>query len=62
MSREALAQKLDQQLHRPERVRAWTYEFDPAALELLRRAIEHAGARRRKPREPRPLAPNPRAV
>jgi DNA-binding transcriptional regulator YhcF (GntR family) len=49
MSREALAQKLDERLHRPERVRAWTYEFDPAALELLRRAIEHAGASRRKP-------------
>jgi DNA-binding transcriptional regulator YhcF (GntR family) len=49
MSREALAQKLDQRLHRPERVRAWTYEFDPAALELLRRGIEHAGASRRKP-------------
>jgi GntR family transcriptional regulator len=49
MSREALAQKLDQRLHRPERVRAWTYEFDPAALELLRRAIEHASASRRKP-------------
>ena len=49
MSREALAQKLDQRLHRPERVRAWTYDFDPAALELLRRAIEHAGASRSKP-------------
>jgi DNA-binding transcriptional regulator YhcF (GntR family) len=49
MSREALAQKLDQRLHRPERVRAWTYEFDPAALELLRRAIEHASASRRVP-------------
>jgi len=49
MSREALAQKLDQKLHRPERVRAWTYDFDPAALELLRRAIEHAGASRRSP-------------
>ena len=46
MSREALAQKLDQKLHRPERVRAWTYEFDPAALELLRRAHR---ARRRRP-------------
>ena len=46
MSREALAQKLDQRLHRPERVRPWTYEFDPAALELLRRAIEHAAANR----------------
>jgi DNA-binding transcriptional regulator YhcF (GntR family) len=49
MSREALAQKLEQKLHRPERIRAWTYEFDPAALELLRRAIEHVGASRRKP-------------
>jgi GntR family transcriptional regulator len=47
MSREALAQKLDQRLHRPERVRPWTYEFDPAGLELLRRAIEHANASRR---------------
>jgi DNA-binding transcriptional regulator YhcF (GntR family) len=41
MSREALAHKLDQKLHRPERVRPWTYEFDPAGLEILRRAIEH---------------------
>jgi GntR family transcriptional regulator len=49
MSREALAQGLDQRLHRPERVRAWTYEFDPAALELLRRGIEHAVAGREKP-------------
>ena len=49
MSREALAQKLDQRLHRPERVRAWTYDFDPAALELLRRGIEHASASRRVP-------------
>jgi GntR family transcriptional regulator len=49
MSREALAQELDQRLHRPERVRAWTYDFDPAALELLRRAIEHAASSRRKP-------------
>jgi GntR family transcriptional regulator len=46
MSREALAQRLDQRLHRPERIRPWTYEFDPAALELLRRAVEHAAANR----------------
>jgi DNA-binding transcriptional regulator YhcF (GntR family) len=46
MSREALAQKLDQKLQRQERVRPWTYEFDPAALELLRRAIERAVANR----------------
>ena len=61
MSREALAQKLDQKLHRPERVRAWTYDFDPAALELLRRAIEHAGASRRKPAR-EAARPEPAAV
>jgi hypothetical protein len=48
MSREALVQKLDQQLHRPERVRPWTYEFDPAGIELLRRAIAHIAAARRE--------------
>ena len=31
---------------RPERVRSWTYEFDPSGLELLRRAIEHVAAQR----------------
>ncbi len=42
MSREALAQGLDSGLEHPERVRPWTYEFDPAAIEHLRRAIERA--------------------
>ena len=46
MSREALAEGLDQRLERPERIRPWTYEFDPAGLEILRRAIEHAAATR----------------
>ncbi len=46
MSREALAEGLDAGLDRPDRVRPWTYEFDPAALEHLRRAIEHAIAGR----------------
>jgi len=41
MSREALANGLDARLSRPERVRPWTYEFDPAGLEHLRRAVEH---------------------
>ena len=50
MSREALAAGLDKQLHRPERVRPWTYEFDPAGLEILRRAIEHVVAARPEPR------------
>ena len=61
MSREALAQGLDKRLHRTERVRPWTYEFDPAGLELLRRAIEHAGSGRRRPaaREPAPVEAAP---
>lgn len=46
MSREALSEGLDHQLSRPERVRRWTYEFDPAGLEILRRAIDHAAAER----------------
>jgi GntR family transcriptional regulator len=46
MSREALARGLDQNLEHPERVRPWTYEFDPAAIEHLRRAIEHVVAAR----------------
>ena len=46
MSREALAAGLDQQMHHEERIRQWSYEFDPAGLELLRRAIEHVAAER----------------
>ena len=46
MSREALAAGLDRRLSNPDRVRSWTYEFDPSGLELLRRAIEHAAAGR----------------
>jgi hypothetical protein len=46
MSREALAAGLDGRLSRPERIRPWTYEFDPSGLELLRRAIEHVAAER----------------
>ena len=49
MSREALAQKLDQRMHRPERIRPWTYEFDPAGLELLRQKVENVAASRREP-------------
>ena len=50
MSREALASGLDRRLSNPDRVRSWTYEFDPSGLELLRRAIEHVAAER--PTEP----------
>ena len=46
MSREALAAGLEKRFSRPERIRPWTYEFDPSGLELLRRAIEHAVAAR----------------
>jgi DNA-binding transcriptional regulator YhcF (GntR family) len=46
MSREALAAGLDRTFSRPERIRPWTYDFDPSGLELLRRAIEHAAAGR----------------
>jgi DNA-binding transcriptional regulator YhcF (GntR family) len=41
MSREALAAGLDRSFSRPDRIRPWTYDFDPSGLELLRRAIEH---------------------
>src|SRR5207247_138873 len=41
LSREALAAGLDHTFTRPERIRPWTYDFDPSGLELLRRAIEH---------------------
>ena len=41
MSREALAAGLDSSFSRPDRIRPWTYDFDPSGLELLRRAVEH---------------------
>jgi DNA-binding transcriptional regulator YhcF (GntR family) len=46
MSREALAAGLEARFSRRERIRPWTYEFDPAGLELLRRAIDHVHATR----------------
>ena len=50
LSREAQAVGLGARFSRPERIRSWTYEFDPSGLELLRRAIEHAATTR--PTEP----------
>ena len=47
LSREAIANGIDRRFGRPERVRQWSYEFDPAGLELLRRSIEHVVATRR---------------
>jgi DNA-binding transcriptional regulator YhcF (GntR family) len=46
LSREALVAGLDRTFSRPERIRPWTYDFDPSGLELLRRAIEHAASNR----------------
>ena len=47
LSREAIASGLTKRFERPERIRQWSYEFDPAGLELLRRAVEHVAATRR---------------
>ena len=46
LSREAMALGLEARFERIERLREWTYEFDPAAFELLRRAIERVDAAR----------------
>lgn len=46
LSRDALAAGVDRRLSRPDRIRPWTYDFDPAGIELLRRAIEHVNAAR----------------
>ena len=47
LSREAFAKGLDKRFERPERIRQWSYEFDPSGLEFLRRAVEHVIAARR---------------
>lgn len=46
MSREALKNGQDGRLRDPDRIRPWTYEFDPSGLELLRRAIDRVVAAR----------------
>ena len=52
LSREAIAQGLGDRFERPERVRQWSYEFDPSGYELLRRAIDRAQrARETQPEE-----------
>jgi DNA-binding transcriptional regulator YhcF (GntR family) len=50
VSRDALNAGFERRFARPERIRPWTYEFDPSGLELLRRAVEHVVAER--PAEP----------
>ena len=52
MARDAINDGLDERLSRPERIRHWTYEFDPAGLEILRRAIDHAATERRRAAHP----------
>ena len=47
-SREAIATGTDRRFSRPERMRLWSYEFDPSGLELLRRSIEHVMAARQR--------------
>ena len=59
MSREALAAGLDRRFSRPERIRPWTYDFDPSGLELLRRA-DRARAPTRRRADPAPTASAPR--
>ena len=49
VSREAIRLGIDKRFDRPDRLRKWTYEFDPSGLELLRRAVEHAAASRPEP-------------
>jgi GntR family transcriptional regulator len=48
LSREASALGMDDRFTHSERVRSWTYEFDPSGLELLRRAIDHVRATRER--------------
>lgn len=50
LSREATALGLEARFTRPERLREWSYEFDPAAFELLRRAIERVTAEEHRSR------------
>jgi hypothetical protein len=47
LSREAIANGLADRFSRPDRIRRWSYDFDPSGLELLRRAVEPIAAARR---------------
>lgn len=46
LTREALEIGLASRFARPERIREWTYDLDPAGMELLRLAIERVRATR----------------
>ena len=54
LSRDALAKGFDERISRPERIRSWAYEFDPAGLEILRRAIDAVVQRRMPDAVPAP--------
>jgi GntR family transcriptional regulator len=54
MSRDALNEGVDARFGRADRIRRWTYEFDPAGIEILRRAIDHAAAERGREAAPTP--------
>jgi len=47
LSREALALGVASRFANPDRLRSWTYEFDPSGLEMLRRSVDHVRAIRR---------------
>jgi len=47
LSREAIANGLAERFSRAERIRRWSYDFDPSGLELLRRAVEPIATARR---------------
>jgi len=49
LSREAMALGLETRFERPDRFREWSYEFDPAAFEILRRAIERVAVKEPAP-------------
>ena len=59
LSREAMLKGLERRFERPERIRQWSYEFDPSGLELLRRAIEHVAANRPSATKPEAAGTDP---
>jgi len=60
LSREATALGLEDRFSRPDRLREWSYELDPAGLELLRRAVERVESARTS--DAAPIARDPLAT
>jgi hypothetical protein len=48
LSREAIARGTAARFENPDRLRSWTYEFDPSGLEMLRRAVDQVRTTRRE--------------